>query len=143
MKGATGMTASPILIADDSPTNVYVLTAMLRSFGHACRVATDGAEAVAMAEAEPPELILMDIHMPKLSGIEAAKRIRAGRADRPLAIVAVTAHPDSRHLAAFKEAGFDALMLKPVELGALREIITRFVGPGRSSGPRSGPSLAR
>jgi CheY-like chemotaxis protein len=133
------VTASPILIADDSPTNVFVLVAMLRSFGHACRVASDGAEAVAMAEAEPPTLILMDINMPKLSGIEAARRIRARRAGPPVAIVAVTAHPDSRHLAAFKEAGFDALMLKPVELGALREIVARFLGPGRSPGP----SLAR
>ena len=76
----------------------------------------------------------MDINMPKLNGIEAAKRIRADRAD-PVAIVAVTAHPDSRHLAAFKEAGFDALMVKPIDLAALREIVTRFLGAERPTGP--------
>lgn len=129
------MTAPQILIADDSPTNVFVLTAMLRSFGFACLVASDGVEAVAMAAAEAPALILMDINMPKLNGIEAAKRIRAGRADRQVAIVAVTAHPDSRHLADFKEAGFDALMAKPVDLATLRAIVARFLGAERPASP--------
>lgn len=125
------MTSSRILIADDSPTNVFVLTAMLRLFDFACRVASDGAEAVALAQAEAPALILMDINMPKLNGIEAAKRIRADRADR----VAVTAHPDSRHLAAFREAGFDALMVKPIDLATLREIVTRSLAPSGRPAP--------
>lgn len=133
------MTAGGILIADDSPTNVFVLTAMLRSFGFACRAASDGAEAVAMAEAEAPALILMDINMPKLNGIEAARRIRARRADLPVAIVALTAHPDIRHLAAYKEARFDALMVKPVNLAALRGIVATFLGAERPADPRLAP----
>lgn len=126
------MNQSAILVADDSPTNVFVLTAMLRSFGLSCRVAVDGAEAVRMAEAEPPSLILMDINMPKLNGIEAAVKIRAS--GQPTAIVAVTAYPDSRHLAEFEEAGFDELIVKPVDLAALREIVRRYLGAALPSG---------
>jgi len=123
-----------ILIADDSPTNVFVLAAMLRALGHASISAVDGAEAVRMAAECRPALILMDLQMPRMDGIAAAGRIRHGfgtgewGALRP-AIVAVTALADVRSRADFHLAGFDDVLLKPIELREVRAMVERWL-PG-------------
>jgi len=78
-----------ILIADDSPTEVYVLQKMLVKNGHEVLVAEDGEKAVAMALSEQPALILMDVVMPKLNGFQATRRLTkdAGTHHIPVVIV--------------------------------------------------------
>lgn len=139
-------TAARILVADDSATNVFVLTAMLRSLGFPTLSAADGAEAVDVAMMHRPTLIFMDVQMPRLDGISAAMRIREALPDRHVAIVAVTAHPDVRHQASFKAAGFDDVMVKPVELALVRQAVRRWMpgadanaDPDRKSSRDGGP----
>lgn len=116
-----------ILVADDSATNVFVLTAMLRSLGHAAFSAADGAEAVRLAVERYPALIFMDVQMPRLDGVSAAIRIREAFGSRSVAIIAVTAHPEIRHQPGFKAARFDDFMVKPVELSLVRQAVGRWM----------------
>lgn len=122
--------AARILVADDSPTNVFVLTAMLRSLGLPTISAADGAEAVEMAVARRPALIFMDVQMPRMDGIDAARRIREALPGHRFAIVAVTAHPEVRHQPGFKAARFDDFMVKPVDLALIRQAIDRWMTDG-------------
>ncbi len=119
--------AARILVADDSPTNIFVLTAMLRSLGLAAITAADGAEAVEVAARHRPALIFMDVQMPRLDGMAAAQRIRAAHPERRIAIVAVTAHPDVRSQPAFTAAAFDDCMMKPVDLARVRQAVEKWM----------------
>jgi CheY-like chemotaxis protein len=125
-----------VLVADDSPTNVFVLTAMLRSLGLTTVTAADGAEAVEIAAERCPALIFMDVHMPRMDGMAAAQQIRRTLRGRRVAIVAVTAYPDARHLPDFKAADFDDFLVKPVELSVVRRAVEKWMtwsgGDGRS-----------
>lgn len=79
-----------ILIADDSPTEVYVLQKMLEKNGHEVIVATDGEQAVAMAQSQLPQLILMDVVMPGLNGFQATRRLTKDTATAHIPIVIVS-----------------------------------------------------
>lgn len=79
-----------ILIADDSPTEVYVLQKMLEKNGHEVIVATDGEQAVAMAQSQMPQLILMDVVMPGLNGFQATRRLTKDTATSHIPIVIVS-----------------------------------------------------
>ena len=79
-----------ILIADDSPTEVYVLQKMLEKNGHEVIVATDGEQAVAMAQSQMPQLILMDVVMPGLNGFQATRRLTKDAATSHIPIVIVS-----------------------------------------------------
>jgi CheY-like chemotaxis protein len=135
---SAGVGASPdevrVLVADDSPTNVFVLTAMLRSLGLSTVSAADGAEAVEVAAERRPALIFMDVHMPRLDGIAAARRIRDDMRDPRVVIVAVTAFPDVRHLPDFAAAEFDDFLVKPVELSVVRRAVEKWVAPSGDKG---------
>jgi CheY-like chemotaxis protein len=130
-----------VLVADDSPTNVFVLTAMLRALGFSTISAADGAEAVGLATERRPALVFMDVQMPGMDGIAAARLIRSAMPDRRVVIVAVTAHAEVRHLPDFKTAGFDDLLLKPVDLSVVRRAVEKWAleaaGEGRSDTARA------
>ena len=130
-----------VLVADDSATNVFVLTAMLRSLGLSTVSAADGAEAVEVAAARNPVLIFMDVHMPRMDGIAAARQIRAALGGRRVAILAVTAYPDARHLPDFKAAEFDDFLVKPVELQTVRRAVEKWMSYVHEPG-RGGAALA-
>jgi CheY-like chemotaxis protein len=116
-----------VLVADDSATNVFVLTAMLRSLGLSTLSAADGVEAVQVATEHRPALIFMDVQMPRMDGITAACRIRKTMPAPRVAIVAVTAFPGVRHLPDFKAAEFDDFLVKPVELPVLRRAVEKWL----------------
>lgn len=109
-----------ILVVDDTPVNLRVLTCALEALGFGADTAADGAEAVEAARAAPYDLIFMDLMMPKVSGFEAARRIRTETPPgRPLGIVAVSAAPELRGTPDFELAGFDGFLAKPVEIRRL------------------------
>lgn len=123
--------ASPgfhIIVADDNRTNLLVLKGMLKKLGFVPETAVNGTEAVALASSDVPTLILMDIHMPEMNGIEAAITIRQRHPDARISIVAVTAYPESRHQQEYKLAKFDMLIAKPVNLTTLKEIVEQYLG---------------
>ena len=117
-----------ILVADDDPTNRFVLCSLLKTFGFDAVTAADGEEAAQMARDHPPRLILMDISMPRLNGIEAALRIWKERPEPRIPIVAVTANVTSRQRGECDAAGFDGFLPKPIDFDALRGVVEKFAG---------------
>ncbi len=114
-----------ILLAEDNPVNALLIRELLRRRGHVTREVTSGTGAVAAMEEERFDLLLTDIHMPGMDGIEATRAIRAneekyGRARTP--IVALTADVLETGKRACQEAGMDGFLTKPVDPSELEEM---------------------
>lgn len=109
-----------VLVVEDRAEDAIALRALLDPDGHRVRVAADGEQALAEAIADPPDVMLLDLGLPKLNGLEVAAAMRSviwGR--RPL-LVAVTGHGDRVHRDRAAAAGIDLFMVKPVDPDALR-----------------------
>jgi adenylate cyclase len=108
-----------ILIVDDNETNRDILRTRLSPHGYELTEAADGEEALAAAREQHPDLILLDVMMPKIDGIEVCRRLKAD-ADLPfMPIVLVTAKADSKDVVAGLEAGADEYLTKPLDQAAL------------------------
>ena len=108
-----------ILYVEDNDDNVYMLRGRLTRAGFEVVVATDGAQGVAMAASETPDLILMDLSLPVLDGWEATRRLKGAPATRPIPIIALSAHAMEGDRAKAIEAGCDDYDTKPVDLPRL------------------------
>ncbi len=108
-----------ILIVDDNPTNVKVLQTRLAAEGHEVITAADGEEGLAAARQHTPDLILLDIMMPKLDGFEVCRQLRADATFPFTPIIMVTAMADSKDVVRGLEAGGDEYLTKPVDHAAL------------------------
>jgi class 3 adenylate cyclase len=108
-----------ILVVDDSPANVEILQMRLQAQGYAILTATDGEEALSAVFEHKPDLILLDVMMPKLDGIEVCRRLRADEMLPFVPIILVTAKSDSRDVVAGLSAGGDEYLTKPVDQAAL------------------------
>src|SRR5438105_13681856 len=108
-----------ILIVDDNLTNVKVLQTRLAAEGYEVVTAADGEEGLAAARQQTPDLILLDVMMPKLDGFEVCRRLRADAAFPFTPIIMVTAMADSKDVIAGLEAGGDEYLTKPVDHAAL------------------------
>ena len=105
-----------ILVVDDDAINLMVIEQMLDTSGYPVVSAVDGVDAVEKAALVRPALILMDISMPRMNGIEAAIAIREQSAARCPKIIAVTANVTDREREACRTAGFDGFLAKPVNM---------------------------
>ncbi len=115
-----------VLVAEDNEVNQHVIRAMLRQLGHSCEVACDGVEVLAMLGAGPFDLVLMDIQMPNLDGMAAARRIRAlGGETARTPIIALTANTMVEDREAYLAAGMDDHVAKPIEIAQLARAINR------------------
>jgi signal transduction histidine kinase/DNA-binding response OmpR family regulator len=103
-----------ILLVDDNQTNLLLESMILESMGLEVLKASDGAEAVAKASRDRPDLVLMDINMPDISGLEATRQIREFADAQSLPVLALTAYADSREKAACLAAGMNAYLNKPI-----------------------------
>ena len=112
-----------ILYVEDNDDNVYMLRGRLTRAGFEVAVATDGAQGVAMAASEAPDLILMDLSLPVLDGWEASRRLKEAPATRPIPIIALSAHAMEGDRAKAIAAGCDDYDTKPVDLPRLLEKI--------------------
>lgn len=119
-----------ILYVEDDDNNIYVLKNRLTRAGYTVLVATDGEKGVAVAIAEQPNLILMDLRMPVLDGWEATKRIKAQPETRHIPIIALTAHAMSGDREKALAAGCDDFDTKPVEMPRLLEKIHALLPKG-------------
>jgi len=108
-----------ILIVDDNPTNVDILQARLSAHHYQILTAADGEAGLNMAKERHPDLILLDIMMPKMDGIEVCRRLRADASLPFMPIIMVTAKADSKDIVAGLEAGGDEYLTKPVDHAAL------------------------
>ncbi len=110
-----------ILYAEDNEDNVYMLTRRLRRNGHEVIVAADGEQCLAMARAETPALILMDLSLPVMDGWEATRRLKATPETRDIPIIALSAHVMTGDKEKALAAGCDDYDTKPIDLPRLLE----------------------
>ena len=112
-----------ILLVEDKPSNIYVIHDYLAVKGYQVIVAHNGEEALSILNQVEPDIILMDIHMPEMDGIEATTRIRQMPTYQAIPIIAVTAlaMPEDRNR--IMEAGIDHYLSKPIELKKLGSMI--------------------
>jgi PAS domain S-box-containing protein len=116
-----------ILVADDNVDAVSSLATMLRMMGHETRSARDGLEAFERAREFHPQIIFLDIGMPKLNGYDACRRIREQSWGRDIFIVALTGWGQVEDKLRSQEAGFNFHLVKPVEPEALQKVFARVV----------------
>jgi len=129
-----------ILVADDNPINQAVARAVLEAAGADVECASDGAQALERLRVEAFDVVLMDVHMPIMDGIEAVGRLRDGQAGRPdTPVVALTADAMPGEEARLKALGFDALQHKPVQPAALIGAIADVLN-ARPSAPAAKPN---
>jgi len=114
---------SRILVVDDNRDTTATLALILERSGHYVHVAHDGLEAVQAAAAFRPDVVLLDIGLPKMNGFEVAKRIRQQRGKGDVALVAVTGWGQQEDRRRAMEAGFDHHLTKPVEMATLMELL--------------------
>ena len=111
-----------VLVVDDNRDAATSLAQLLDLDGYRTQVAHDGHEALRMAEAKPPEIVLLDLGMPELSGFDVCRALRA-RGHREAFIVAVTGYAQEEDRRRSREAGFDAHLVKPVHPDVLAKLL--------------------
>jgi CheY-like chemotaxis protein len=122
---ATDGVSRRILVVDDNHDAARSLSVLLELSGHVTKLAHDGQEAVQKAADFSPEVILLDIGLPKLSGYDVCKTIRRGTANGQPMIIALTGWGQDDDRARTREAGFDAHLVKPVDIGMLKKLLGR------------------
>ncbi len=108
-----------ILVVDDNPVNCELLEAMLLPEGYEVEQAHSGAEALSSAAQRRPDMVLLDVNMPRMDGFEVARRLRSNAATRTLPVVMVTALGDLDHRVQGMESGADDFLTKPVSQAEL------------------------
>ncbi len=117
-----------VLVAEDNQTNQVVIRAMVSKLGHRADLVGNGLEALEAAQARPYDLVLMDVMMPEMDGIEATKRIRAlPDAAGRIPIIGLTAHAAATEHEACRQSGMQRVLTKPVTIGALGDAIIEIV----------------
>jgi CheY-like chemotaxis protein len=132
-----------ILMAEDNRINVLLATKLLTNMGHRVDTVGDGKEALEALARAPYDLVLMDVHMPEMDGLEATRRIRRaegsprskrGTAGYRTPIVALTANAMEGDRQVCLDAGMDDFLTKPLDLEALRSILKRYSPGGAQTG---------
>jgi CheY-like chemotaxis protein len=115
-----------ILVVDDNHDSALSLAMMLSIMGHETRTAHDGESAVVTAESFLPEVVLLDIGLPKLNGYEVAQRIRESEWGQSMFLIAVTGWGQEEDRQRSSEVGLNVHMVKPVEPAALERLLSEL-----------------
>ncbi|MGH8584291.1 MAG: response regulator [Gammaproteobacteria bacterium] len=124
-----------ILLVEDNEMNRDMLGRRLQRRGYEVLIAVDGAEGVAMAQREGPDLILMDMSLPVIDGWEATRRLKSAPETQAIPIIALTAHAMSGDREKALEAGSDDYDTKPIEIDRLLGKIEALLNKGAGSEP--------
>ena len=116
-----------ILIVEDNSQNMRLLEMTLRANNYTLLKATSGEEALDVARKERPDLILMDIRLPKMSGLEVTRKLRQLPAFRHVPIIAITAYAMKGDKERIIEAGCDAYLSKPINTRELPKVVARIL----------------
>ena len=125
------MTDLQVLIVEDNERNMRLFRDVLEAAGHRTLAATTGERAVQLAGEHAPDLVLMDIQLPDIDGLEALGRIRADERTRAMPVLALTAQAMEGDRERFLAAGFDGYLSKPVNIADLVETVNRCGDAGR------------
>jgi len=128
------LTPLRVLVAEDGITNQHVIAGLLRSLGHECSIASDGRETLVKWKNERFDLILMDMHMPVMDGLEATEAIRQQEigTEHRIPIIALTAAAMAEDAKACRSAGMDDYLTKPIHRRRLQQILNKYSEPVRA-----------
>lgn len=115
-----------LLVEDDEDTR-HLMRLALEQRGYRVIEAEDGKKAVVLTQLQPPDIILMDLSLPGMDGLEATKEIRKNERMRMVPVVAVTAHQETDFRLGAKASGFDAYVTKPIDIDWLSELLTGLI----------------
>ena len=121
------MAKKVILIVDDEPNNLKLVRDLLQVFEYTTIEATDGKRGVELARAMKPDLILMDIMMPKLDGLEATRILKADAGTRNIPVLALTSQAMKGDKERILQAGCDGYLTKPIDIHELREKVAEYL----------------
>jgi two-component system, cell cycle response regulator DivK len=124
------MLAERVLIVEDNEKNMKLVRDVLQATGYNTVEATTGEQAVELALSQAPALVLMDVHLPGIDGVEALERLRQNERTASIPVLALTAQAMSGDRERFLEAGFDGYLAKPVDVGALIEAVREHCDRG-------------
>jgi len=122
-----------ILIVDDYPDALDIWALYLRSLGYQVSTASDGVTALAQAQRLLPDLVVLDLELPRLSGIDVARQLRANPDTQCIPLIAATGYSHTRQLDQARDAGFDRIVLKPCDPDVLVAEIERLLITGAKS----------
>lgn len=122
------MAGDQILVVEDNAKNMTLLRDVLRATGYRTLEATTGGQALMLATEHGPALVLMDIRLPDMDGVEALSRLRMDERTASIPVLVVTAQAMKGDIERFKEAGFDGYLSKPVDIDELLTIVKHHCG---------------
>src|SRR5262249_18513813 len=118
-RGAALRTPARVLIADDNPDNREIFQTRLATQGYEIVVATDGEEALSLAREFTPDLLLLDVMMPKMDGVDVCRNLKADPSLPFIPVIIITAKSGTQDVITALEAGADEYLTKPIDHGAL------------------------
>jgi len=134
------MAQNSILVVDDNPLNLKLTRILLTAHGYEVRTAMNSKEALAVLDTFQPRLILMDIQMPGMNGLELTRRLKADPSTRDIMVLALTAYAMKGDEHRAREAGCNGYIVKPIDTRSLpavvREYLERENGKSRAAGPQ-------
>jgi CheY-like chemotaxis protein len=120
-----------ILIVEDNPVHMKLIEMTLRAKNYTLLKANDGEEALDMAIREPPNLVIMDINLPGMTGFETSKKLRENPAFSHIPVIAITAYAMKGDREKIIEAGCDAYLSKPINTRELPGVIAELLSGGK------------
>lgn len=124
-----------ILVVEDDTENMELFRDLLRSQGYTVLEARNGLDAIDMVWRERPNLVIMDIQLPFMDGLEATRRIKENPSTKDITIVAVTAYAMKGDMERFIKAGLDGYIAKPINIKEFKTVIARFLKGGVNPAP--------
>ncbi|HEV8241642.1 MAG TPA: response regulator [Thermoanaerobaculia bacterium] len=129
------MAGESILVVDDNAQNLKLARVMLRAEGYDVRTAVDAEEALELLAGYTPELILMDIQLPGMDGLELTRRLKADPARREILVIALTAYAMKGDHERALAAGCDGYLAKPIDTEALSSMVGAMLSGRRLGAP--------
>ena len=121
---------SVILIVEDNPRNMKLVRDVLQVKGHVTLEATNAEDGLVLAKEKGPDLVLMDIQLPGMNGIDALRHLRADASTARIPVIAVTASVMQQDRKLITEAGFDGYIGKPINLAEFLQTVSAQLAPG-------------
>ena len=121
-----------VLIVDDNPTNLKLIAYLVKANGYEVDTASDAESALAAIAVKPPRVILMDLQLPGIDGLELTRRLKADPATKDIAVIAVTAYAMKGDQEKAAEAGCDDYVTKPIDTRTLPQLIARYAKKGEA-----------
>ena len=122
------MTAQVVLVVDDNPTNLKLIAYLLQAKGYEVRTAADADAALEVVRTSRPALILMDLQLPGMDGLELTRQLKRSPETRDIVVIAVTAYAMRGDEQRARAAGCDDYMAKPIDTRALPAVVARHLG---------------